>query len=274
MPIRRPSVFIIGSGRAATALAYCLRQAGVPVLGMWGRNAQKTKVAAKRARIRAFTSKFPVAVMEQADIVLLAVSDGAIAELSKRLAASGAFRKGQIIAHTSGFHGPEILFAPRGALKASFHPCQSLADLKIAAKNLPGSTAVIDGPPPARKKLKRLADSLGMRSLVVAAHQKIAYHAGAVIASNYLVTIAEAALRTLALAGIKKGAAKKILLPLMKGTLANLEARDPKQALTGPLSRGDTKTIEGHLQALCADPLLRLVYSCFGEATRELFKIK
>ena len=91
---------------------------------------------------------------------------------------------------------------------------------------------------------------------------KILYHAGGVITSNFLVALFMASVRIYQQLGISKVEALKILMPLAEKTLAHIKEHGPKDALTGPASRGDFKTIQAHRKALLQlDPELEKMYN-------------
>src|SRR5258706_266553 len=115
---------------------------------------------------------------------------------------------------------------------------------------------------------ERIARDLGMRPFRIATKSKAIYHAGAVFASNYLVVVEAIAQRLLRHAGLSDADAWAALRPLVEGTFDNLSRHEPREALTGPVVRGDTATITRHLESLAVDdPKL---YRALGRAALEL----
>ena len=100
------------------------------------------------------------------------------------------------------------------------------------------------------------------------ATQKSLYHAGAVVVSNYLVVLASLAVELITAAGIQEEEALATLLPLMRGTLYNLEQVGLPQALTGPIARGEVHVVQGHLDNL--PPKLVEIYQGLGLRALEL----
>ena len=115
---------------------------------------------------------------------------------------------------------------------------------------------------------ERIVKDLGGIPHHIFAAQKSLYHAGAVVASNYLVVLASLAVELFAEAGIQAEEALASLLPLMRGTLYNLEQVGLPQALTGPIARGDTQVVQGHLDLL--PPKLVEIYKGLGLKALEL----
>ncbi len=119
---------------------------------------------------------------------------------------------------------------------------------------------------------ERLVRDLGGIPHRLKTADKTAYHAGAVVASNYLVVLAALAVQLFAQAGIDSKDALHSLLPLMKGTVHNLEEVGIPQALTGPIARGDSAVVRGHLQQLL--PQQAALYRLLGKKALELGQAK
>lgn len=201
-----------------------------------------------------------------ADLVIIATPDAAITDVALELAAQEAVTQRHVVLHLSGLLDRTALtsLAPTGAGLGSFHPLQTIADPLTAPARLQGAYAGIEGDDRAVRTGQSLAHSLGMRPILLTAQAKPAYHAGAVFASNYLVTLAGVAERLAREAGIPPDDARRIYLPLVGGTAENLNA-GAAQALTGPVLRGDLQTVRAHLAALNPDD--RDLYCRLGLAT-------
>lgn len=236
-------IVIIGTGRMGHGLARALREANLRVTLLdRTRRADDTR---------------------QATLVLIATPDDAIAQVAAELARDAAIAAGQVVLHLSGLLDRQALdaLAPTGAALGSLHPLQAIADPATAAERLRGSFAGIEGDPRALEAGEALAAALGMRAVRLAPGTKPAYHAGAVLASNYVVVLADVAQRLARQAGVGTDAVAELYLPLMRGTVANL-AQGPAAALTGPVRRGDAATVRAHLAAL--GPEERVIYCTLG----------
>jgi predicted short-subunit dehydrogenase-like oxidoreductase (DUF2520 family) len=163
------------------------------------------------------------------DLVLLCVPDSAIHEVAQKITV------GPWVAHVSGA-------TTLGALdphtrRFSVHPLQTFTRAR-GAEQLDGAWGAITGDTEEAIAVATwLADTLGLEPFTIADADRAVYHAGAAIASNYLVTLYRAAARLLAVAG----APPEALVPLMTRTIEN------GFELTGPISRGDWKTVEAHI---------------------------
>ena len=266
MTAPRPVVGLIGPGRAGIGLALALTQAGYTVR-LHGR---KKKKVPSPLTLTVGDGEAPPEWVASAGIVILAVRDDGIRPLAEALAAARAVTADHVVLHLSGVQGQEALGAlvsSRAAL-GSFHPLQTIVEPERAPARLKGSWAAVEGMPRAVEAAERLAQDIGMRPFRIATKAKAIYHAGAVFASNYLVVVEALAQRLLRHAGLTDADAWAALRPLVDGTLENLGRIEPKDALTGPIARGDTATIMRHIESLTFDD--GKLYRELGRAALEL----
>jgi predicted short-subunit dehydrogenase-like oxidoreductase (DUF2520 family) len=210
-----------------------------------------------------------VSGIRHAGVILIATPDDAIAGVSTQLRHDRSVGSGHVVLHLSGLLDRHALIAlePTGAALGSFHPLQTIADPASAPDLLTGSYAGIEGDQRAVQAADRLATTLGMIAVRLPAEAKPLYHAGAVVAANYTVALAHLAERLAGSAGIPLQTASKLYLPLIRGTLDNLES-GAAAALTGPVRRGDLETIRAHLAVL--NPEERRLYRILGLAALQL----
>jgi predicted short-subunit dehydrogenase-like oxidoreductase (DUF2520 family) len=243
----RPRIGFVGAGRAGTVLALALSNSGYQVVAIASRRLESAESLADRLpSARAFADLQEV--ITAADLIFLTVPDGAIAEVASRL----AWRVGVAVIHTSGALSRDVLApaAAQGAATGSLHPLQTFAGLDQALLNLPGSVFAVEASGELRETLLRVVADLGGTAIELSAEDKILYHAAAVFASNYIVTLTALAADLLAHLGVGRDDALRALLPLVRGAVNNLETLGLPGALTGPISRGDVDTVRRHLVAL------------------------
>jgi predicted short-subunit dehydrogenase-like oxidoreductase (DUF2520 family) len=156
------------------------------------------------------------------------------------------------VVHCSGADSTETLESARqsGAQVGAFHPLQTFASFQQALDNIAGSTFAIESEEPLLTTLKEMATSLDGHWIKLKAGDKVVYHAAAVIACNYLVTLVKLATDLWQTFDVPAEEATQALLPLLRGTLNNIDKVGIPQCLTGPIARGDTGTIKKHLKAL------------------------
>ena len=159
---------------------------------------------------------------------------------------------GQYVVHCSGADSLDVLEPARivGAQVGSFHPLQTFASIQKAIDNLPGSTFALEAEGDLLDILKEMAAALEGRWIKLGAGDKAAYHTAAVMTSNYLVTLVKLATDLWDSFGIPREQAIQALLPLLKGTINNIENLSVPNALTGPIARGDIGTVQIHLNTL------------------------
>jgi len=249
-------IAIVGAGRLGQGLGLALERAGFPVLILARRPGQ-------------WLPGLPVRVSEQletgdAQVILIAVPDGAITPVAQRLAGTGAIGAGHVILHTSGLldRGALAPLAASGAALGSLHPLQTIADPASAPAAFQSAYAAVEGDTRAVEAATRVARAVGLTPFPIQAESKALYHATAALLSNSTVGLAGLAERLARDAGLPEEMVGRIYLPLLRGTVENLERLGPAKALTGPVRRGDLLTIERHLAAL--EPADRALYRVLG----------
>jgi predicted short-subunit dehydrogenase-like oxidoreductase (DUF2520 family) len=239
------AVGIVGAGRAGLGLGLALARTGHAVR-LHARHPRPVP-----APLALTVGALP-AWLSQVDVILLAVPDDAIGDVACELAATRLVHAPQTVLHLSGALGRDALapLASSGAALGSLHPLQSLSDPATAPQRLSGAVAAVEGDDRAVAVATALARGMGMEPVPVAAADKPTYHAAAVVAANFLVTLAATSQRLFVRAGLPPDGATRALVTLMQGTLDNVRAAGPGAALTGPAARGDVETIRRHLAAL------------------------
>jgi predicted short-subunit dehydrogenase-like oxidoreductase (DUF2520 family) len=192
--------------------------------------------------------------MRGADVWMIATRDDAIVPSAATLAASEKITPDDIVFHVSGATPSSDLqpVRERGALVASVHPIKTFSDAELAARTFVGTFCGAEGDADALAVLKPAFEKIGATVFSIDRALKPVYHAGGVLACNYLVALIEAALRAHEKAGIPRGASLKALEPMVRETVDAIFGKGPEKALTGPISRGDVAAVRGQL-ALVAD---------------------
>ena len=237
----------IGTGTVGTALAMTLSTRGYQVVAVYDRSQESaTKLARDISGCLVFESGQTVA--DTAEIVFITTPDDAIPSV----VAGIQWQPNQSVVHCSGADSTDVLEPARqmGAQVGAFHPLQTFASVKQAIDNIPGSTFAIEAEEPLKTTLKEMATTSEGQWIELKASDKVLYHAAAVIACNYLVTLVKVATDLWQTFNIPVHQATKALMPLLQGTLNNIDSIGIPNCLTGPIARGDTGTINKHLEAL------------------------
>jgi predicted short-subunit dehydrogenase-like oxidoreductase (DUF2520 family) len=191
-------------------------------------------------------------------ILFLAVPDGAVAEMARRIASMGPPRALAVV-HVSGSLGLDALSALTDNPVGSFHPLQSFPAPRDP-EAFRGITVAVDATTPALlARLNRLARSLGAKPKRVRDNERVLYHAAAVFASNLVLAAIDEGVRALEAAGWSRLEAERALVPLVEGVVANMRRRGVVKALTGPIRRADVGTVERHLAAVENPDLYRML---------------
>jgi predicted short-subunit dehydrogenase-like oxidoreductase (DUF2520 family) len=207
-----------------------------------------------------------------ADVFLLAVPDSELAGMAGQLARAHVLDERTTVFHCSGAQSSALLSAcaEQGAHIASVHPLLSFADPAQVVRDFHCHCS-IEGDPGAVSMLSVAFARIGAEVMLIPGEAKLRYHASAVIASNYLVTLMEQALQAIESAGLSRAQGRELLLPLMQQTLSNLEQLEPRDVLTGPVARGDWGLVEAQQRSLEEiNPRLGYFYMVLAEATANL----
>jgi predicted short-subunit dehydrogenase-like oxidoreductase (DUF2520 family) len=249
----RLPIAIAGTGRVAQALGRLLAERGEPVAAVAGRDPERTRAAAEFIGNKVKPVTFGT-LPGRTGRVLIAVSDSSIPEVAGLIADSGM--KQGVALHTCGAMGPEAL-APLAAVGVScgaLHPLQTFANPEQGLSALTGCTFGIDGDAAALKWAVEIAHLLDATTLRVPPAGRLLYHAAAVMASNYVVALVDAAAMLMDAAGFEPDRALRALGPLVEASVSNALRLGTVEALTGPVDRGDVVTVSGHLSALSQAP--------------------
>jgi predicted short-subunit dehydrogenase-like oxidoreductase (DUF2520 family) len=237
----------IGAGTVGTALSVRLSGRGYPVVAVSSRSrtsAENLARAVNGCRVLADNQ----GVADNAQLIFVTTPDDVIASVVSQI----RWRPGQSVVHCSGAASTDILQPAKefGAQVGAFHPLQTFASAKQAIENIPGSTFALEAEEPLLNTLKDMATALDGYWVELKTSDKVIYHAAAVIACNYLVTLVKLATDLWQTFNIPPRQATQALLPLLRGTIHNIETVGIPQCLTGPIARGDIGTIKKHLDAL------------------------
>ncbi|WP_078084247.1 Rossmann-like and DUF2520 domain-containing protein [Microbulbifer mangrovi] len=273
---------IIGAGKLGRTLARLWSERGVFRIGSIC-NRSLASAAEATAFIGAGTASADIPSMGPADCWLVAVADDAIEATAAALAAhfqshcahQTATHSAPVVFHCSGALPASALSACSSAALASAHPVHSFAEPLRSLDDLPGSVVALEGDATARALLNNAFTAVDCTCITLSPEQKVLYHTGSVMACNYLTVLMDLSLQTFAAAGIDGRTARKLLAPIVMQTAKNNFDLGPQKALTGPLARGDIRTVTRQLEALSAlagaeqdpaHPSLAMVYRTLGDA--------
>lgn len=258
---------VIGAGRVAQALAFGLMSHSIEPPLMWGRSLEKLGAASAATGSEVAVSLDRLA--SDCDVIAIAVSDDAIPSIVGDLARELVADSSTFVFHVSGRSGAAIIdpLRDRGTLTAAIHPAMTFTGHpeREVAQMAQARFAVTGSSASASQQARAIVALLGGVSIDIAEAQRTLYHAALCHASNHLVTLLTGASHALARAGVDDPAS--LLAPLVHAALRNSIDRG-FDALSGPLLRGNERTIEGHLAALATDcPEILPAYRAMALAT-------
>jgi predicted short-subunit dehydrogenase-like oxidoreductase (DUF2520 family) len=246
-----PRINIIGCGRAAGSLARLWLQANSVAIGDVS-NRSETSSGQAVHNIGAGRAVNNIADMEPADFWLIGTNDDQVAGVAHSIAESRQDLRGSLVFHLAGRFGLDVLqpVGHSGALLAALHPVRSLTDAQITLEGFTGTACVAEGSDAALSVLEPLFTSIGGTWLPVAAIDRGLYHASVSIISNITKAVAWKAQKWQRKAGLPEQTATAVTHQLLNSTMEDLFHSGAKKSITGPVVRGDTSTIEAHLEAI------------------------
>ncbi len=242
---------VVGPGKVGLTLARVLADRGHQVIGPLGRTD-------------------PVTQLVDARVVILAVPDDAIAPLFERLARAGAIDARHVVVHCSGLVSSDVLsnssLVPAG--RAAMHPMLAFADVERAILELPGTTFGVEGDDTGIAAARRLVSALDGRVALVPPGARAHYHLACVLTSNGLVALTDMAVAIMTAGGVEADGIGEGLAHLVEGTAGNMARLGVRPSMTGPVLRGDARTVGTHLRILDEAP--DEVRDCYRAITRRL----
>jgi predicted short-subunit dehydrogenase-like oxidoreductase (DUF2520 family) len=261
----------IGAGKVGTALGIYLKEKGFELSGYYSRSKDSCVEAAIRTQSNYYgTLK---SLVEASDILFITTSDDQIESVAKQLCEECCLKPGQLIIHTSGALPSTILSAVKafGCFTYSMHPLQAFADVDKSVADLSSTYFCIEGDTEKISILEELLHTCKNDYFKVSPEQKILYHASACMLSNYLVTLIHNSLKLLDDIQLDNSTAFKAMLPLVNSTIQNVLELGTKDALTGPISRGDIDTVKKQFEAISSTSNEQLaLFSCMAKETLKL----
>lgn len=242
----RLGVGIIGMGHVGPVLGSALRAAGHSIVGV------SASAEASRERAEIFLPGVPILdVMEvarRAELVLLTVPDDELESLVSGLAALGVWQSGQLVIHTSGAHGIDVLAPAQraGAIPLPIHPAMTFTGTSVDIARLVGTPFGVTAPAYALPIAQALVIEMGGEPVEIAENQRALYHAALSHGANAMATIVVQAMHTLRAAGISDPG--NYLRPLCEAAL-DRALREEERGISGPVRRADVRTIRRHLRA-------------------------
>ncbi len=267
----KSEIAVIGAGRVSYSLVNALRRSGFNVSLIISQRLSSAKNLANKLKIKNYSHDIN-SLLPNHKIFFLSVPDNQISIVAKKISKLNLDFKNSIFIHLSGAEDISSLsiLKKRGAYIASFHIMQTFPEKRIY--NLEGSYAAIEtNSKKAEVFLFKLAKKLSLYPFKISSQNKIYYHIAGVYSSNFLVANQYYTEKLFGKANPRMDY-KKVFSPIAQMTLKNIEEKSILNAISGPVERGDLKTVKKHLKALRNDKTLRSNYISQSLTLLDLLK--
>ena len=263
----RLDIGVIGTGRVGAVIGAALNRAGHKVVA--------ASAVSELSRLRAENLLPGVAILpvdevvRDRDLILLTVPDDVLPEIVSGLAKTNAVSPGTFVMHTSGRSGTDVLepLTKLGCLPLAIHPIMTFTGTSIDLNRLTGCPFGVTAPESLRPVAEALVVEIGGEPVWVPEANRSLYHTALAFGANNLITLVNETVDILGQAGIENPNA--IVAPLLGASLDNA-LRNGDNALTGPISRGDVKTVSAHIAELKKiSPATLSAYVAMGRLTAE-----
>ncbi len=275
--IKSLPIAVCGLGKLGSHLACALSNKGFSVRALASSKPEKAERIGKLLSSAPHLVRFPEEAIKEVQILFLTYPDKILQEMAERLLPLPL--SGKTIVHCSGAYSYSLLdcLKAKGATLASFHPLQTFIIPEFEKSNnlFKGISIRIDAEEKALSTLRSIAEALEAFPFELSSGENTHafYHTAAVLVSNGVVALTEAASKLLEQSGIQPSQAQQILKPLLQQTLHNLGKYPIDKVLTGPIARGDTQTIQQHLRSLGTSDDLRGIKSLYAAIAFQLLEL-
>lgn len=239
----------IGAGKVGFSLGKYLAVNGIEVSGYYSRSTSSAKAAAEFTGTRCFESLSELC--SESRIIVLSVPDNELTGVYNSICANDL--RGKCLCHCSGAMSADEVFHDIESLCAygcSVHPLFPISSRYDSYKELGRAYFCLEGSSSGTQLWKDILTALGNQSRVITADAKARYHAACSVISNLVCALADQSFSLLSSCGFSKEEAAAALKPLAEHNIENIFAKDPEQALTGPVERNDTETVRRHLTCI------------------------
>jgi predicted short-subunit dehydrogenase-like oxidoreductase (DUF2520 family) len=272
-PKKNLPITIIGAGAVGSALALALHKRKFTLRLVVSHKEESARRLGRKVHAFYGTQR-SMPGFEPGGIFFLAVPDDEIEGVARWVAHTGTDFTRSIVFHCSGALSSDLLSPLRrkGAAVGSFHPLQSFPGTKADPQALEKIWIGIEGDRKAKEFGRYLARELRSRSIILSPQQKTLYHLAAVFSSNFLVTILSVVEELGGELGLSRNRVMSMVEPILLRSFMNAKLNSAATALTGPIARGDLRTVRKHRSALRAGGMKRIaaLYTALARETAVL----
>lgn len=263
----------IGAGKVGCSMGKYLKEHGFSISGYYSRTKENAFAAAQFTNSSCYSSLEEL--VKASDTLFIATSDDMIHCLWDRIAELANPQQilhSKIICHFSGSLSSDVFYPFYGTCPASIHPMLAFPDKFHSWKALSNAFFTIEGEETAVSYFSQMFQKTGNTISIISADKKSLYHTAASIISNHVTALLDIGLSLFMDCGFSKKEAYHACAPLIRGNIENILSGDTISSLTGPIERGDTKTVKKHLENL--DKETAKLYCLLGKRQLQLAEKK
>ena len=245
------NISFIGAGKVGTSFGIYLKEKGINIVGYFSESLKDAKDSSQRTNAQSYESID--ALVCDSDIIFITTNDDNIGIIKDKLIKEvNANLRNKLIVHMSGSHSSDILIELKqyGSYIYSMHPLQSFSNINTSVEKLQTTVFTIEGSDEKIHMLEDLLNKINNKYFQIDTNNKELYHVSACVVSNFLVTLIDLGLDFFKQIGIDEEDGLDAIMPLIKGTIDNIEHFGTKDSLTGPIARGDINTLKSHLSSI------------------------
>lgn len=267
----------IGAGKVGTSLGIFFKENGINILGYFSRTFENAEKSASLTSSKSFTEL--ETLVNDSQFIWITTNDDEIENVANQIASLNISEIKTFI-HASGLKTSDSLISlkKQGHKVCSIHPLLAFSEINQAVKMLKETTFFFEGEEVDLLKIKQIFESKNLKIAEIKKEQKAVYHAGACMISNYLVTLVHASNQIFNFVGIPNVTLNPATKVLIESVLKNLDGKENKDALTGPIKRGDRETVQKHIEILKNNlPELTDLYKILAKETMNMtgdFRLK
>lgn len=265
-------IAFIGAGKVATALGLYFKNNGFEIGGYYSRSYKSTEKAARLTHSHPYASIGKL--IKDNQMIWITTPDDQIEAVVRQIILLPVLQKDEkLVLHASGAYPLSILnpLKENGYQTACAHPLLAFGDPVVAQEKLGGVWFAMEKTEENNGQLAGLFKACGNQTFTVDPGKKSLYHAAACVLSNYLVTLLNISWAIFEKSGMPANNIQEATRLLLESVILNLKGKDLKDALTGPIKRGDKNTVRMHLESLNAFmPEMTALYTLMGRKTMQL----
>jgi predicted short-subunit dehydrogenase-like oxidoreductase (DUF2520 family) len=259
---------IVGAGKVGISLAFILKRKGFTISGVSDNLASSLQTARSYLGEEIFYTRNNKDIITLSDAIAITTQDRVIKDIVAEVDANMEDLTGKLFFHTSGADPSSILkpLDKKGALLGSLHPLQTFPDIESAIEVLPETCIFIEGDETAIELLRHIGEHTGSGVFIIEGKDKVLYHLCAVFVCNLLCALFYTGESIMDKIGIEFAP----FIPIIRATIKNIEKKGPLASLTGPVVRGDAKTVKAHLGAMEDMEQQKKIYRALSEVALEM----